>query len=139
MTNKHKEISRSLLELWGDNAPHKATAYLSSDYKNHQMPYAGGGTSVLSTQDWQKLVTEFHKGFSNVKMEVLLQVAEGDYVCTRWKLTATHSKKFQQYEATGKISSWTGVHTDRYQDGKLVESWVDWDKFTFMERLGLVT
>ncbi|WP_157953987.1 ester cyclase [Microbulbifer sp. A4B17] len=138
MANKHKEISKSLMELWGDNTPHKATDYLAPDYKNHQMPYVGGDTSVLSLQGWQELVSEFHKGFSDVKMELLLQVTEGDYVCTRWRITATHTGKFKQYKATGKTTSWTGVHTDRFKDGKMVESWVDWDKFTFMEKLGIL-
>ncbi|WP_444894108.1 ester cyclase [Microbulbifer sp. TRSA001] len=138
MANNHKETSKAILELWGDNFPDKATNYLAPDYKNHQMPYAGGNTSALSVKEWQELVTDFHKGFSTTKLEILLQIAEGDYVCTRWRITATHTGKFLQYEATGKTSSWTGVHTDKYKDGKMVESWVDWDKYTFLEQLGLV-
>ena len=39
---------------------------------------------------------------------------------------------------TGKTTTWTGVHTDRYDGGKLVESWVDWDKYSWLEGLGLV-
>ena len=41
-------------------------------------------------------------------------------------------------EGTDKTSTWTGVHTDCYEGGKLVESWVDWDKYSFLEGLGLV-
>ncbi|BBM03201.1 ester cyclase [Microbulbifer sp. GL-2] len=137
MTSNHKETSKNLIEQWGDNTPHKATSYLSPDYKNHQMPDAGSETSCKTLQEWQKLVTDFHQGFSNVKMEILLQVSEGDYVCTRWRVTATHTGKFMQYEPTGKTSCWTGVHTDRYENDKMVESWVDWDKYTFLDQLGL--
>lgn len=138
MSADHKATSKKLLELWGDNAPHEADDYLSSDYVNHQMPDAAGGTSALSLAEWKALVKHFHEGFSDVKMELLLQVAEGDYVCSRWRMTGKHTGTFDGMEATGKTSTWTGVHTDRYEGGKLAESWVDWDKYSFMEGLGLL-
>jgi predicted ester cyclase len=133
----HKETSKQLLELWGDNASHRPPDYLAPQYVNHQLPDAAGGTSSKSLQEWKALLENFHKGFSNVKMEVLLQVAEGNYVCSRWRVTAKHTGKFGELEATGKTTTWTGTHTDRYEGGKLVESWVDWDKYSFLEGLGL--
>ena len=138
MSNEHKQNSKHLLELWGDNALHRATEYLSENYVNHQMPDAAEGTSAKSLQEWKDLVAGFHEGFSNVKMELLQQVAEGDFVCSRWKMTATHSGKFEDLEPTGKTTTWTGVHTDRYEGGKLAESWVDWDKYSWLAGLGLV-
>ena len=138
MSADHKETSRHLLELWGDNALHQAADYLAAGYVNHQMPDAAGGTSTKSREAWEALVADFHHGFSDVKMEVLLQVAEGDYVCSRWRLTARHTGTFKGLSGTGKTSTWTGTHTDRYEGGKLVESWVDWDKYSFLEGLGLV-
>jgi predicted ester cyclase len=138
MAANHKETSKHVLELWGDNALHKSTEYLAANYVNHQMPDAASGTSTKSLAEWKALVADFHKGFSDVQMHVLLQVAEGDYVCSRWRLTATHTGTFRDLAATGKTTTWTGVHTDRYAGGKLVESWVDWDKSSFLEGLGLV-
>jgi predicted ester cyclase len=138
MAADHKATSRHLLELWGDNAPHKAADYLAASYVNHQLPDAAGGTSAKSLEQWKALLADFHEGFSDVKIEVLLQVAEGNYVCSRWRLTAKHTGTFNDIAATGKTSTWTGVHTDRYDGGKLVESWVDWDKYSFLENLGVV-
>ena len=137
MSTTHKETSRQLLELWGDNELHKSDEYFAKNYINHQMPDAQGGTSAISLEEWRALVADFHKGFSNVKMEVLLQVAEGTYVCSRWRMTGKHTGKFMEYAPTGKTTTWTGTQTDRYEDGKLVESWVDWDKSSFLEGLGL--
>jgi predicted ester cyclase len=102
------------------------------------MPDAAGGTSTKSLGEWRTLAADFHRGFSDVKVEVLLQVAEGNYVCSRWRLTARHTGAFGELAPTGKTSTWTGVHTDRYEGGKLVESWVDWDKYSFLEGLGRV-
>jgi len=138
MSADHKATSKHLLELWGDNVPHRADDYLGANYVNHQMPDAAGGTSVMSLAEWKALVADFHKGFSDVKMEVLLQVAEDHYVATRWRMTGKHTGTFDDLPATGKTTTWTGVSTDRYEADKLVETWVDWDKYSFLEGLGLV-
>jgi len=137
MAADHKETSKQLLELWGDNAPHRAADYLAPQYVNHQLPDAACGTSAKCLEEWKALVAGFHNGFSNVKMEVLLQVAEGNYVCARWRMRGKHTGRFMGYAPTGKTTTWTGTQTDRYEDGKLVESWVDWDKSSFLEGLGL--
>ena len=138
MSADHKASSKQLLELWGDNAVHQAADYLSANYVNHQMPDAAGGTSAKSLDEWKSLVADFHEGFSDVNMEVLSQIAEGDIVSSRWRMTGTHTGDFRGLAPTGKTTTWTGVHTDRYEGDQLVESWVDWDKYSFLEGLGLV-
>ena len=138
MAKEHKTTSRHLLELWGDNAVHHPLDNVAASYVNHQMPDASGGTSDKSLDEWKALLADFHQGFSDVTMEVMQQVAEGDLVCSRFRMKAKHTGLFEQHAATGKTTSWTGVQTDRYKDNQLVESWVDWDKFSFLEGLGLV-
>jgi predicted ester cyclase len=68
----------------------------------------------------------------------LLQIAEGDVVATHWEFSATQSGDFRGQAATGKRATWTGVQIDRFGGGKIVESWVSWDKYRFFEQLGLV-
>ena len=139
MTRDHKTTSRRVLELWGDNTVHQPLDYLAATYVNHQRPDVAGGTSDKSLQELKALLAEFHKSFSDVKMEVLQQVEEGDVVCSRFHVKAKHSGAFENHAATGKTTSWTGVQTDRYKEDELVESWVNWDKFSFLEGLGLVS
>ncbi|MEW4531518.1 ester cyclase [Maioricimonas sp. JC845] len=138
MPADHKATSKTFLDLWGDNAVHEATTYLADNYVNHQVPDARGGTSDNSLAQWKELVAGFHEGFSDAKMEVLLQVAEGDYVCSRWRMTARHTGAFENRPPTGRTATWTGIQTDRYEDGKIAESWVDWDKFTWLEGIGAI-
>ncbi|MEM1209595.1 MAG: ester cyclase [Planctomycetota bacterium] len=135
----HKETSKHFIQLWGDNTPHLATDYVAPGYVNHQLPDAFAGTSTLDFAQWQALVKDFHEKFSDVRADILLQVAEGEYVSTRFEFTATNTGPFDDHHpATGNTSTWTGTQTDRYQDGKLVESWVDWDKYSFLKGLGLI-
>ena len=68
----------------------------------------------------------------------MIQIAEGDKVATRWEFAATHTGDFMGHGPTGKQVTWTGVQIDRFEDGKIIESWVDWDKYRFLEGLGLL-
>lgn len=138
MATDHKATSRQVLALWSDNLAHQPVDYIAANYANHQMPDAAEGRSTKTLDQWKELVANFHKGFSDVELEILQQVAEGDFVCTRWQMTAKHTGEFADVPATNKKSSWTGVHTDRYEGSQLVESWIDWDKYSFLEGLGLV-
>ena len=39
---------------------------------------------------------------------------------------------------TGRRATWTGVQIDRFANGKIIESWVDWDKYRLFEALRFV-
>ncbi len=135
----HKQMARRALKMWGSNSPDKPEDVFAANYINHQEPDVEGGVSTKSLEGWKELVTDFHRSFADASALVLMQIAEGDAVATRWQLTATHVGDFRGLEATGKEVTWTGIQIDRFDGGKIVESWVDWDKYRFLEGLGLVT
>ncbi len=135
---EQKELSRRALDAWGSGSSVDVSQLFTDDYINHQEPDVSGGVSDKTLVDWERLVTEFHGAFSNVEARPLMQVAEGDLVATRWQITATHTGEYMGAQPTGKVVSWTGVQLDRYQGGKIAESWVDWDKYGLFAALGLV-
>ena len=134
----HKEMSRRAIGMWASNNLHRPEDIFAENYVNHQEPDVEGGVSDKSLEAWKELVSDYHKSFSNSKAHVLMQIAEDDLVATRWEFTATHVGDFMGLAPTGKEVTWTGVQIDRLEDGKIVESWVDWDKYRFFEGLGLV-
>ncbi|MCG8585841.1 MAG: ester cyclase [Pirellulales bacterium] len=132
----NKAMSREVLAMWGAGSSKTAEEILAPDYVNHQMPDVEGSVSSKSLEEWKSLVADFKRGFPDSQCEILVQVAEGNYVASRWQLTGTHTGDFRDMKATGKRATWTGVHTDRFADGKMVESWVEWDKYRFLDELG---
>ena len=68
----------------------------------------------------------------------MLQIAERYLVATRWQFTATQTGDFMDLAPTNKEVTWTGVQIDRFENGKIVESWVNWDMYRLFEGLGLV-
>ena len=76
--------------------------------------------------------------FSNSTVRVLMQIAEGDLVATQWQITATQTGNYLGHAPSGKTVTWTGVSIDRFENGKIAESWVNWEKYSLFEGLGLL-
>lgn len=134
----HKDLGRRAIQLWDSNNSDTPKDIVAQDYINHQEPDAEGGVSARDLASWKDLVTGYHAAFSNSQVKVFAQVAEGDLVATRWQITATQTGEYMDLAPTNKEVTWTGVSTDRIENGKIVESWVNWDKYRLFEMLGLV-
>ncbi|MFH0241602.1 ester cyclase [Streptomyces sp. HK10] len=63
-------------------------------------------------------------------------VAEGDRVCARLSYTGRHSGAYQGLEPTGREVSTTGHATFRLEDGKIAESWWNWDDLGVLRQIG---
>ena len=134
---KHKDMSRRALEMWASNNSDTPESFLAENYINHQESDVEGGVTARSLETWKQLVGGYHDGFSDSKVVFSMQIGEDDLVATRWQITATHTGDYMGLAPTGKEITWTGVEIDRFENGKIVESWVDWDKYRLFQALGL--
>jgi predicted ester cyclase len=66
------------------------------------------------------------------------QIAEGDKVVTRYRVSGTHQGEFFGVAATGKRITMSGIRIDRISGGKLVEEWPEYDLLGVMRQLGAV-
>ena len=133
-----KELSRRAIEMWSSNNNGRPEDLFTVDYINHQEPDVEGGSSSKNLEEWKKLVGEYHKSFSDSRVSLLRQIAEGDLVVTHWEITAKQTGDFMEISPSGTEVSWRGVSIDKVSDGKISESWVNWDKFSCLDGLGLV-
>lgn len=137
--DRHKELSRRAIQMWASDNPEAPETLFTQDYINHQESDVEGGVSRRSLEAWKDLVGGYHKAFSNSRVKVTLQIAEGDLVAIRWEITARQTGDYMGLAPTNKEVTWTGVSIDRFEDGKIVETWVDWDKYRLLQGLGLVS
>ncbi|WOO42823.1 ester cyclase [Rubellicoccus peritrichatus] len=134
----NKQRSVRALSMWASDNDDKAEDLFTGEYVNHQEPGVEGGVVDKCLEEWKALVEGFHQSFSNAQAKILMQIAEGDLVSTRWEFTATHTGEFMGLAPTGNVVVWKGVQIDQHKDGMIIESWVDWDKYSFFEGIGLV-
>ena len=83
-------------------------------------------------------IAGYRDAFPDLRLTIEQQVAEGEYVTTRWTARGTHRGDLFGMTATGKQATVTGITIDRIVDGKLVESWTNWDTLGLMQQLGVV-
>ena len=83
-------------------------------------------------------ITGYRDAFPDLRLTIDQQVAEGEYVTTRWTARGTHQGDLMGMAATGKQATVTGITIDRIVDGRFTESWTNWDTLGLMQQLGVV-
>jgi steroid delta-isomerase-like uncharacterized protein len=65
-------------------------------------------------------------------------IAADDRVVVRWSAVGTHEGEIWGAPPSGKTVNGKGITINRYEDGKIVESWTEYDTARFMRDLGLL-
>ncbi|WP_419912088.1 ester cyclase [Hoeflea sp.] len=138
MSDENRQLAGRALEFWSSDNRDDPALVFSQNYINHQEPSIQGDVKDLDLTGWKALVADYHTAFSESRVRVIMQVVEGDLVATRWEFSARHTGDYMGKAPTGKTAVWTGIDIDRVADGRIVESWVDWDKYRLLETLGLL-
>jgi steroid delta-isomerase-like uncharacterized protein len=81
---------------------------------------------------------KYKAGFSNARITVEEQIAEGDTVATRWVGRGTHDGEIAGIAPTGKEVTVTGFTFSRLENGKVVEEHQVWDALGMLVQLGAV-
>jgi hypothetical protein len=63
-------------------------------------------------------------------------IVSGEKVALRWHSEGTHRGELAGLAPTGVHGSATGMSIDRWQGGKIVEAWAEWDNMGLARQLG---
>ena len=80
-------------------------------------------------------VNAFRSAFPDGVMTIEKQIAEGDFVSTRWSKTGTHKGEFMGIPPTNRKITFTGIFFDRLENGKIVETWANYDLFGLLQQI----
>lgn len=83
-------------------------------------------------------IQKYLDGFSNARITVDDQIADGDKVATRWTGRGTHDGEIAGIAPTGKDVTVTGLTISRLEGGLVVEEWTTWDTLGMLVQLGAV-
>lgn len=89
-------------------------------------------------QGLKMVATVFGGGFSDWWIRIEDQIAEGNTVATRWAASATNTGPVMGMPSTGKTVQVTGVNVARFADGKIAESWFNFDMLSLLQQLGVI-
>jgi steroid delta-isomerase-like uncharacterized protein len=86
----------------------------------------------------KELIAGYRAAFPDIRLTIEDQIAEGDRVVTRWRGTGTHRGELFGIAPTGKQATVDGITIDRIVNGRIAESWDNWDTLGLMQQLGAV-
>ena len=89
-------------------------------------------------QSEKRRVTLYRNAFPDLRFTIEDVIAEGETVMARYTARGTHKGNLNEIAATGKQINVTGVSISRFTNGKIAESWVNWDALGLMQQIGVV-
>lgn len=92
---------------------------LADNFVNHTAPPNAPTDASIMIQ----FIIGFHKGFSDVSVQIHEVLGEGDKVSLRKTITATHTGEFMGKMHTGKKVEMNVIEIDILKDGKITDHW----------------
>jgi len=134
---QNKQMSRRFTEeIWNKGKLDQIGDFVAPNHKNH--PSASAPDFGQGPQGFSQLVSLYRTAFPDTNLTIEDQIAEGDLVVTRWTAAGTHRGELFGMPATGKQVKVTGIFIDRLADGKIVESWGEYDALGMMQQVGAI-
>ena len=134
-TEENKAIFRLYVEEVGNEGNLEVADEIFGSYLAHQ---SDGSVLERGPEDVKRFMSEFREAFSDFHTTIEDQIAEGDRVMTRWRMNGTHRGEFRGIAPTGAELEVTGIGIFRFSDGKVVESWDNFDQLGMMQQLGVI-
>ena len=132
-TEENKAIFRRYVEEVGNQGNLDLADDIFAHYLAHQ---SDGSVLERGPEDVKRFMGEFRSAFPDFHSTIEDQIAEGDKVVTRWRMRGTHRGEFRGIAPTGKEFEVTGIGIFRFSDGKVVESWDNFDQLGMMQQIG---
>lgn len=136
MSAQNKAVMRRIYEdLWNEGNFDVVGELVSPDYVGH-LPTPPNAPTGRDGLVW--LIQAYRNAFSDILVQVIDQIAEGDKVMTHIRIQGTHDGQLMHIPATNNTISIEAFVTTRFVDGLNVEGWVGMDRLVLMQQLGVI-
>ena len=86
----------------------------------------------------KQFIGMYLRAFPDVSVTVEDLIAEGDKVTSRVTYRGTHQGELMGIPPTGKQVTVTGMEINRFEGGRSVEHWLEYDALGMLQQLGVV-
>jgi steroid delta-isomerase-like uncharacterized protein len=132
----NKALSRRLLEeAFNAGNIDVVDELVTTDVVNHDaaLPEAMIGPDAAKAS-----IRGYRTAFPDLRITIEEQIADDQGVATRWSAKGTQEGELMGMPASGKQATVTGITIDRIVDGRIAESWTNWDTLGMLQQLGVV-
>ena len=129
-------VRRFFEEVWNQGQLDALDELLSADYVDNEPQNPNAGTP--GAEGMKRTISMYRDAFPDLRFTIDDLLADGDKAVCRWTATGTHEGDLAGMPATGKTSTVSGISIDRFEGGKIVEGWTNWDTLGMLQNLGAV-
>ena len=134
--NANKQIIRDLIQtVWIHGEIEALPDFWTADCVNHAMP-GTENRGLDALQAYHESFLAAISAFSDIQIEILQQIAEGDRVVTYLDSRGRHTGAFYGVPPTNKAVSLTSIRIDHMENGKIAEHWSIADMASLMQQMG---
>lgn len=121
-------------EVWNKGRESAIDEMLDPAVVGHGLTDADG-KEVDGIHAFKVFYKQFRSAFPDIRVEVEDTVSEGDKIVARCLVTATHDGHGLGIPPTNKPVKFTGLCMVRVRDGRIVESWNNFDFLKMQQQL----
>jgi predicted ester cyclase len=125
-------VRRYFQELWTQNNLAVIDEIVAPDVVGHV-----AGQTFRNADTLRQRAKNLRMVYSDVRITVEDQIAEGDKVLVRWTFRGRHTGKHLDAEPTGAEVVSTGMNLFRLAGGRIAELWVESDDLGELQQLGV--
>ncbi|MFQ6043361.1 MAG: ester cyclase, partial [Candidatus Poribacteria bacterium] len=127
---------RGIEEIWNQKNLSAIDELIAPDYVQ---PLPAGMGEIAGPIGLKQFVASYLIAFPDINFEIHDIAVEGDLAAIRWTAHGSHLGPFMGIPPSGREGpGTTGITVTRFENGKQVESWAEWDALGLMGWLGVI-
>jgi steroid delta-isomerase-like uncharacterized protein len=132
---ENKALARRLIEeVWNQGNLDALDELVSEDHVDHDPARVG---MPAGRAGMRAFVETYRIAFPNLCFVIEEELAEDDLVALRWRASGQHQGALMGIPPTEESVTISGITIDRIADGKIVETWGNWDALGMLGQLGV--
>jgi steroid delta-isomerase-like uncharacterized protein len=128
-------LARESIEAWSAHDPDRLTKIVDEKFvaESDALPASVNGPRGLA-----QFMSVYVTAFPDLRFEIEQQLADGDFVVTRWIATGTHRGVLMGIQPTNRRAVTHGCTVSQFQKGKGIHDWIYWDSGNLLRQLGVL-
>ena len=94
------------------------------------------GEKLVGLTGFHSIYDPIRAAFTDINFTVREVVASDDRAAARWTCSARHVGDQMGFAPTGKTVTFSGMAIVHFRDGKVTDSWDEWDRLGFLTQIG---
>ena len=127
-------VRRLYEEVWNGRRFEVVDEIISPSHALHDNNASG---SSIGPEAYKTQVNRFLSGFPDLRFSIDDMVAEDEKLVVSWNIAGTHRGEFMGIPATNKKISVDGITINHIVNGKIIDSYINWDALGMLQQLGL--